>query len=86
MATPLQGTWHQRGPVCVSLTPSILLKLTKMELQDNPEAFLLIFKRVAAVANWPVENWPTPLALCLMGTAQLYIKASAWQLHKITLS
>ncbi|KAG6925409.1 hypothetical protein G0U57_014527, partial [Chelydra serpentina] len=41
-----------------------------MELEDNPEAFLLTFKRVTTVAKWPVENWPTPLAPCLKGTPQ----------------
>lgn len=32
-------------------------KLTKMTLEDNPEAFVVTFERVAESAQWPKAGW-----------------------------
>uniref|UniRef100_A0A674J7E0 SCAN box domain-containing protein n=1 Tax=Terrapene triunguis TaxID=2587831 RepID=A0A674J7E0_9SAUR len=37
---------------------------------DDPEAFLVIFERVAVVAGWAPEQWASILAPYLTGTAQ----------------
>uniref|UniRef100_A0A674J477 SCAN box domain-containing protein n=1 Tax=Terrapene triunguis TaxID=2587831 RepID=A0A674J477_9SAUR len=37
---------------------------------DNPEAFLVTFERVALVAGWAQDQWATILAPYLTGTAQ----------------
>ncbi|XP_039599098.1 nuclear GTPase SLIP-GC-like isoform X2 [Polypterus senegalus] len=45
--------------------------LIKMTPQDDPEAFLKIFERVAQHSFWPKETWPLKLAPLLCGEAQL---------------
>ncbi|XP_039596466.1 nuclear GTPase SLIP-GC-like [Polypterus senegalus] len=45
--------------------------LVKMTLQDDPEAFLKIFERVARHYCWPEETWSLKLAPLLCGEAQL---------------
>lgn len=49
-------------------------KLLKMTPEDDPEAFLVMFERMAEVAAWPPEVWAIKLAPCLTGhwTAQDY--------------
>ncbi|XP_075770535.1 zinc finger protein 394-like isoform X4 [Pelodiscus sinensis] len=47
------------------------IQLTKMGPQDDPEAFLTTFERVAAAARWPEDQWATLLAPYLTGLAQL---------------
>uniref|UniRef100_H2ZX35 SCAN box domain-containing protein n=1 Tax=Latimeria chalumnae TaxID=7897 RepID=H2ZX35_LATCH len=44
--------------------------LTKMGPMDDPEAFLLMFERVAVVNGWPKEQWALHLAPFLTGEAQ----------------
>lgn len=34
-------------------------KLQKMSLEEDPEAFLVTFERVAMVARWPWKWWAT---------------------------
>ncbi|XP_053872984.1 uncharacterized protein LOC128831041, partial [Malaclemys terrapin pileata] len=50
--------------------PSPPVRLTKMGPEDDPEAFLVTFERVAIVAGWVPEQWATILAPYLTGTAQ----------------
>ncbi|XP_075768775.1 uncharacterized protein LOC142821515 isoform X2 [Pelodiscus sinensis] len=47
------------------------IRLTKLGPEDDPEAFLVTFERVAAAAKWPPEHWATLLAPYLSGPAQL---------------
>ncbi|XP_039390709.1 zinc finger protein 446-like [Mauremys reevesii] len=42
----------------------------KMGPEDDPEAFLVTFERVAVVAGWTPDQWATILAPYLTGTAQ----------------
>ncbi|XP_042300198.1 zinc finger and SCAN domain-containing protein 9-like, partial [Sceloporus undulatus] len=51
----------------VGLNP---LKLMKMGPQDDVEAFLNTFERVASAAQWPREQWALILTPCLTGPAQ----------------
>ncbi|XP_042299936.1 uncharacterized protein LOC121917889, partial [Sceloporus undulatus] len=51
----------------VGLNP---LKLMKMGPQDDVEAFLNTFERVAEAAQWPREQWALILTPCLTGPAQ----------------
>uniref|UniRef100_A0A8C4XBR0 SCAN box domain-containing protein n=1 Tax=Erpetoichthys calabaricus TaxID=27687 RepID=A0A8C4XBR0_ERPCA len=45
--------------------------LAKMTPQDDPEAFLKTFERMARHYNWPEETWSPRLASLLCGEAQL---------------
>ncbi|XP_075796861.1 SCAN domain-containing protein 1-like [Pelodiscus sinensis] len=47
------------------------IRLTKLGPDDDPEAFLVTFERVATAARWPQEHWATLLAPYLSGPAQL---------------
>nr|XP_025035341.1 uncharacterized protein LOC112544063 [Pelodiscus sinensis] len=47
------------------------IRLTKLGPDDDPEAFLVTFERVATAAKWPPEHWATLLAPYLSGPAQL---------------
>ncbi|XP_075753462.1 uncharacterized protein LOC142818329 [Pelodiscus sinensis] len=47
------------------------IRLTKLGPDDDPEAFLVTFERVATTAKWPPEHWATLLAPYLSGPAQL---------------
>ncbi|XP_075769237.1 uncharacterized protein LOC112544884 [Pelodiscus sinensis] len=47
------------------------IRLTKLGPEDDPEAFLVTFERVAAAAKWPPEHWATLLAPYLSGPVQL---------------
>ncbi|XP_042300689.1 uncharacterized protein LOC121918765 [Sceloporus undulatus] len=46
------------------------LRLMKMGPQDDVEAFLNTFERVATAAQWPQEQWALILTPCLTGSAQ----------------
>lgn len=46
------------------------LKVTRITTEDDPEAYLRAFKRVAVMANWPRYQWATILIPNLMGVAQ----------------
>ncbi|XP_058860376.1 zinc finger and SCAN domain-containing protein 29-like [Acipenser ruthenus] len=50
-------------------------KLQKMTPEDDPEAFLVTFERVAEAAGWPKEHWAMKLAPCLTGEAQAAYRA-----------
>nr|XP_042707511.1 mediator of RNA polymerase II transcription subunit 15-like [Chrysemys picta bellii] len=53
------------------------LQLTKMGPDDDPEAFLVTFERVALVAGWPKDQWATLLAPYLTGAAQVAYRGLA---------
>ncbi|XP_051774781.1 nuclear GTPase SLIP-GC-like [Erpetoichthys calabaricus] len=53
------------------LTGLLQTTLPKMTPQDDPEAFLKTFERVARHYNWPEETWSPRLAPLLCGEAQL---------------
>lgn len=42
----------------------------KMTPEDDPEAFINAFERIAVVAGWPPAQWSTILILCLISSAQ----------------
>ncbi|MEE6516286.1 hypothetical protein FKM82_025613 [Ascaphus truei] len=48
--------------------PPILLR--KMAPNEDPEAFLLTFERVAEAQGWAADRWATALAPLLIGEAQ----------------
>ncbi|MEE6524347.1 hypothetical protein FKM82_023747 [Ascaphus truei] len=48
--------------------PPILLR--KMAPNEDPEAFLLTFERVAEAQGWATDRWATALAPLLMGEAE----------------
>uniref|UniRef100_K7EYE1 SCAN box domain-containing protein n=1 Tax=Pelodiscus sinensis TaxID=13735 RepID=K7EYE1_PELSI len=56
------------GPSGAAL--ALPLRLVKMTAEDDPEAFLVTFERVATAAHWPEEQWATLLAPHLTGPAQ----------------
>ncbi|XP_042300045.1 uncharacterized protein LOC121917995, partial [Sceloporus undulatus] len=65
---PRTAEGEERGLTwTVGLNP---LKLMKMGPQDDVEAFLNTFERVAAAAQWPREQWALILTPCLTGPAQ----------------
>uniref|UniRef100_A0A8C4T3S2 SCAN box domain-containing protein n=1 Tax=Erpetoichthys calabaricus TaxID=27687 RepID=A0A8C4T3S2_ERPCA len=53
------------------LTGLLQTTLPKMTSQDDPEAFLKTFERVARHYKWPEETWSPRLAPLLCGEAQL---------------
>ncbi|XP_075771602.1 uncharacterized protein LOC142823854 [Pelodiscus sinensis] len=57
--------------------PNLPLRLTKLGPQDDPEAFLTTFERVATAARWPPDQWATLLAPYLSGPAQLAYRSLA---------
>nr|XP_042704076.1 zinc finger and SCAN domain-containing protein 9-like [Chrysemys picta bellii] len=61
----------QPGGAAGTTRPSPPIRLTKMVPGDDPEAFLVTFERVAAVAGWVPELWASILAPYLTGTAQM---------------
>ncbi|MEE6524669.1 hypothetical protein FKM82_024256 [Ascaphus truei] len=48
--------------------PPVLLR--KMAPDEDPEAFLLTFERVAEAQGWATDRWATALAPLLIGEAQ----------------
>ncbi|XP_042329940.1 uncharacterized protein LOC121934032 [Sceloporus undulatus] len=54
------GSWAEANP----------WKLTKMGPQDDAEAFINTFERIATAAKWPRDQWALLLAPCLTGPAQ----------------
>lgn len=50
-------------------------KLMKITAEDNPEAYLITFERVAEAAEWPKEHRAIKLAPCVMGEAQAAYRA-----------
>nr|XP_025040586.1 uncharacterized protein LOC112545836 [Pelodiscus sinensis] len=65
------------GPGGAGEGPNLLLRLSKLGPQDDPEAFLTTFERVASAAHWPPEQWATLLAPYLSGPAQLAYRSLA---------
>lgn len=55
------GPGGERGP------PT---RMNKMGPEDDPEAYLNIFERVATTAGWPAAQWAAILTPCLTGLAQ----------------
>lgn len=56
------------NPEAAAAVPSMVLltpKVKKMMLEDNPEAYLVMFERVATAARWPQEWWTVQLTSCL---------------------
>ncbi|MEE6526654.1 hypothetical protein FKM82_027422 [Ascaphus truei] len=49
--------------------------LHKMKPNEDPEAFLLTFERVATAHGWTVDRWVTTLAPLLIGEAQAAYQA-----------
>lgn len=48
-------------------------KLTKMTAEDDPEAYLNAFERMATMAGWPKAQWATMLAPYLSGPVQMAV-------------
>ena len=46
------------------------IRLQKMTAEDDPEAYLNTFERVALAAGWPKEQWTLILTPCLSGNLQ----------------
>ncbi|XP_075791103.1 uncharacterized protein LOC142830401 [Pelodiscus sinensis] len=65
------------GPNGAGEGPNLPLRLSKLGPQDDPEAFLTTFERVATAARWPPEQWATLLAPYLSGPAQLAYRSLA---------
>ncbi|XP_041102688.1 uncharacterized protein LOC121313985 [Polyodon spathula] len=59
------------GPVL----PVPKIRLQKMTPEDDPEAFLTTFERMATVSGWPAGCWAAQLAPCLTGEAQAAYQA-----------
>ncbi|XP_058841918.1 zinc finger protein 444-like [Acipenser ruthenus] len=55
--------------------PTPKIRLQKMTSEDDPEAFLTTFERVATVSGWPARCWAAQLAPCLTGEAQAAYRA-----------
>ncbi|XP_058888002.1 uncharacterized protein LOC131738165 isoform X1 [Acipenser ruthenus] len=47
----------------------------KMSAEDDPEAYLVAFERLATAAAWPREFWASQLGPCLIGEAQAAYQA-----------
>ncbi|MGH0156765.1 UNVERIFIED_CONTAM: hypothetical protein FKN15_050331 [Acipenser sinensis] len=47
----------------------------KMTAEDDPEAYLVAFERLATTALWPKEYWASQLGPCLIGEAQAAYQA-----------
>ncbi|MGH0159746.1 UNVERIFIED_CONTAM: hypothetical protein FKN15_038159 [Acipenser sinensis] len=47
----------------------------KMSAEDDPEAYLVAFERMATTASWPREFWASQLGPCLIGEAQAAYQA-----------
>ncbi|XP_075779883.1 uncharacterized protein LOC142830215 [Pelodiscus sinensis] len=60
-----EGEEDMTGPV------RLPIRLAKLGEEDDTEAFLVTFERVAIAARWPQEHWATILAPYLSGPAQL---------------
>ncbi|MGH0133485.1 UNVERIFIED_CONTAM: hypothetical protein FKN15_055727 [Acipenser sinensis] len=50
-------------------------KLQRMLPEEDPEAYLVMFERVALMARWPQEWWALQLAPCLTGEAPAAYRA-----------
>ncbi|MGH0131203.1 UNVERIFIED_CONTAM: hypothetical protein FKN15_002996 [Acipenser sinensis] len=51
----------------------------KMSAEDDPEAYLVAFERLATAAAWPREFWASQLGPCLIGEAQAAYQAMSDQ-------
>ncbi|XP_026510124.1 SCAN domain-containing protein 1-like [Terrapene carolina triunguis] len=60
----------QPGDVAGSPRTTAPVRLTKTGPDDDPEAFLVTFERVALFAGWAPDQWATLLAPYLTRTAQ----------------
>ena len=47
----------------------------KMTADDDPEAYLVAFERLATTASWPRQFWASQLGPCLIGEAQAAYQA-----------
>ncbi|MGH0185230.1 UNVERIFIED_CONTAM: hypothetical protein FKN15_017326 [Acipenser sinensis] len=47
----------------------------KMTAEDDPEAYLVAFERLATTASWPRQFWASQLGPCLIGEAQAAYQA-----------
>lgn len=47
--------------------------MTKMTTEDDPEAYLYTFERMAVMAGWSRYQWTTILALYLTGPIQMTV-------------
>lgn len=69
MALPWPPEPHP-GDTSGSPHPTAPVRLTKMGPEDDPEAFLVTFERVAQVSGWAPDQWATLLAPFLTRAAQ----------------
>lgn len=51
------GSPHLWGHRCECPIPDFRVRAQKMTADDDPEAFLSIFKRIAHAAGWPALQW-----------------------------
>lgn len=68
MLVPIPGSSNTRDAAAPA-DPTVPVRLAKMDPEDNPEAFLIIFERVTSAAKWPLEQWATLLAPYLTAQA-----------------
>ncbi|XP_058855065.1 zinc finger and SCAN domain-containing protein 29-like [Acipenser ruthenus] len=64
-----------REPAVQPAVPLPRVRVVKMSLEDDPEAYLVAFERQATAAQWPREWWATQLGPNLIGEAQAAYQA-----------
>ena len=64
-----------REPAAQPAVPLPRVRVVKMSLEDDPEAYLVAFERQATAAQWPREWWATQLGPNLIGEAQAAYQA-----------
>lgn len=58
-------------------------RLPKMTTEDDMEAFLESFERVAVMANWDPAGWDSQLGPLLIGPIQVAYRACHGLMHKM---
>ncbi|XP_058890670.1 zinc finger and SCAN domain-containing protein 29-like [Acipenser ruthenus] len=66
---------NRGGPATEPTPPLPKIRMVKMSLEDDPEAYLVAFERQATAAQWPRDWWATQLGPNLIGEAQAAYQA-----------